>query len=559
MMNRRVLSNALWRMRCLASITVLAAFGAACSGGDDAPYRIETLVPGSALHAPNGITFGPDGMLYAGSVAAQVIYRIDVATGQVEIVVPMPAGEADDIAFAPDGTMVWTALIGGEIRALRADGAIDVIVSGKALINPVYFTTDGRLFSAQVGFDRLYEFPVDRDLKSTQEPRLVASKIGNLNSFEITADDSLYGPLSNIGTVAHIDIETGVVTPIAENLGMVVAVNLDSHGSIWAVDWASGNLWRIDPDGGQWRDPQLIATLEPPLDNLAIGPDDMVYVSRPAHSSIDRVDPNTGEHRSLITGHLAAPGGLAIMRHNGREALLVADGYAYRVVDTHTGAVTATFDIAEFGFPGAATDVAVNDQFFALSNLGLRPRVYLVDRTNYKTVLAWTKIKTPYGLVLRDNGDPIVADFSTGTLIGLNRADRKQREILADGLAGPVGLAWAAPNAVYVTEALAGTLVRIDLEDGSKTTINKDLAQPEGLTVLADGRVAVVEVGTQRLLAIDPANGAVEVLATQLPVGERAAHSPAPVFLPSGVAQGADGSLYVSGDRDNSILKLVAN
>jgi len=110
-----------------------------------------------------------------------------------------------------------------------------------------------------------------------------------------------------------------------------------------------------------------------------------------------------------------------------------------------------------------------------------------------------------------------------------------------------------------VTEALAGTLVRINLEDGSKTIINKGLDQPEGLTVLADGRVAVVEVGTQRLLAIDPASGAVEVLATELPVGERAANSPAPVFLPSGVAQGADGSLYVSGDRDNSILKLVAN
>jgi sugar lactone lactonase YvrE len=340
------------KIKQLTSIAALATLGAACSGGgdghgggdSDGTYRIETLVPGSTLHAPNGITFGPDGMLYAGSVGAQIIYRIDVATAAVEIVVPAPAGEADDIAFAPDGTMVWTALIGGEIRALREDGTIDALVSGMALINPVHFTTDGRLFAAQVGFDRLYEFPLN-DENNEQEPRLVASKIGNLNSFEITVDDDLYGPLSNIGTIAHIDIETGAVTPIAENLGKTVAVNLDSNGSVWTVDWASGNLWRIDPNGSQWREPQLVATLEPPLDNLAIGPDDMVYVSRPAHSAIDRIDPHTGEHHSFISGHLASPGGLAIMTHNGREALLVADGYGYRVVDTETGAVTTTFDI----------------------------------------------------------------------------------------------------------------------------------------------------------------------------------------------------------------------
>jgi len=552
------------------SIAVLAVLCTACAqqtGERDKPaYRIETLVPGSALHEPNGITFGPDGMLYAGSVSAQTVYRIDVESGQIDVVVPAPLGEADDIAFAPNGTMVWTALISGEIRALRVDGTIDVIVADMALINPVDFTTDGRMFAARMGFDRLYEFPIDRELVSTQDPRLVASKIGNLNSFEITAEDDLYGPLLNIGTVAHIDIETGAVTPIADNLGKVVAINLDSNGSLWAVDWASGNLWRIDRDIDSadspvpgWREPELIATLEPPLDNLAIGPDDMVYISRPAHSAIDRVDPATGAQHSLIVGHLASPGDLVIMAHDGHEALLVADGYGYRIVDTQTGDVTTTFDLTEFGFPGAASAVAVNDRFFALTNTSTRPRVYLVDRASGETVRRWTGIKAPSGIVLRENGDPIVTDFATGRVIGLSQADKKHREVLADGLAGPVGLAWNGTTGVYVTEALAGTLASIDLADGSKTIISAGLTQPEGLTVLTDGRVAVVEVGKQRLVAIDPASGTLEALATHLPVGRRTADTANPVYLPSGVAQGADGSLYVTGDLDNSILKLVAN
>jgi sugar lactone lactonase YvrE len=524
---------------------------------------LQTLVPGSALHAPNGISFGPDGYLYAGSVGAQTLFRIDVSDGSVEVVVPAPAGEADDVAFAPDGTLVWTALVAGEIRALRSDGSVAAIVTDYALINPVHFTGDGRLFAAQIGFDRLYEFPVDKQLALSGEPRLVASKIGNLNSFEITADNKMYGPLVNNSEVARIDIDSGAVTPIAGNLGTVVAVNLDAAGNIWAIDWVSGDLWKVEPvargEQDAWREPQRIATLQPPLDNLAVGPDGMIYVSRPAHSAIDRVDPATGEHSSLIEGHLAAPGGIAMTTQDGREALLVADGYGYRLVDTTSGAVTTNFDITTFGFPGAATAAAANDNYFALTDVVTRPSVYLVDRKSGKTVAKWRDIKSALGILLTANGDPLITDYSSGALVQLNRTDRKQRTVIKDELAGPVGLSWAdaSQTAVYVAESLTGSITRIALATNqARTTVVEGLAQPEGITLMADGRVAVVETGKQRLIAVDPASGAIEVLATGLPVGHPAANTPAPVHLPSGVAQGSDGTLYISGDRNNSILML---
>ena len=553
---------------------LIATLVTACTPGSDADgnqhhragYRVETLVPGGPLHGINGITFGPDGGLYAGSVSGQTIYRVDIASGAVEVIVPAPAGEADDIAFAPDGTLVWTALLDGEIRALRGDGRIDVIAADKALINPIDFTDDGRLFAAQKGFDRLYEF----DFNGVEDPRLVAKKMGDLNSFEITADDQLYGPLSRIGTVARIDIETGRVTPIAENLGKPIALNLDANGRIWVVDLSTGHLRRIDPgtldsdsNDSHWAEPQIVSTIEPPADNVAVGPDGAIYVSRSAASAIVRVDPESGAQSPVVSGQFSQLGGLAIMTHEGREALLVADSYGYRIVDTRTGAVTSPFDIVEPGFPGASSDVAVNDKFIALTDLVTRPRVFLVDRANYKIVTTWANIDTPCGVVLRDNGDPIVADFATGTLIGLSQKDRTSREILAEGLNGPVGLAWAGPAAVYVTETLAGRLARVNLDDGSKIIIRAGLARPEGLTVLTDGRIAVVEVGAQRLIAIDPAidpaRSAVDVLARGLPVDSPVARAPAPVYVPSGVAQGADGSLYLTGDRDNSVLKLVAS
>lgn len=535
----------------VAGLTV--ALTSACADRNDGVYRVETLVAGGPLRAPNGITFGPDGRLYVGSVAAQSIYRVDVATGAVDVVVPAPAGEADDIAFAPDGTMVWTALLAGEIRAQRKNGSVYTVAADKALINPLYFTTDGRLFAAQKGFDRLYEFQFGKGSSQT-EPRLVASKMGDINSFEITADDKLYAPLSNIGTVARIDIETGTVTPIAENLGKVIAVNLDSRGQIWAVDLELGHLWRIDPDSG---DAQIVATTEPPSDNLAIAADDAVYVSRTAASAIVRVDPASGEQSVVVPGNFSLVGGLALMTHRRREVLVVADSYGYRIVDTGTGAVTTTFKLTDVGFPYASSDVAVNDEFLALTDMITRPRVFLVDRSNYQTVATWTKIEAPAGVVLRDNGDPIVADFATGRIIGLSRTDRDLRDIVADGLAGPVGLGWAGPDALFVTEHTAGTLLRINLEDGSRTVISNTVSEPEGLTVLADGRVAVVEVGRRRVVAIDPTTGVSEVLAVELPVGTRVARAPESIYVPSGIAEGADGSLYLTSDQDNSVLKIL--
>lgn len=541
----------------LIALAVVAGFTvaltSACADRNDGVYRVETLVAGGPLRAPNGITFGPDGRLYVGSVAAQSIYRVDVATGAVDVVVPAPAGEADDIAFAPNGTMVWTALLAGEIRAQRRNGSVYTVAADKALINPLYFTTDGRLFAAQKGFDRLYEFQFGKGSSQT-EPRLVASKMGDINSFEITADDKLYAPLSNIGTVARIDIETGTVTPIAENLGKVIAVNLDSRGQIWAVDLELGHLWRIDPDSG---DAQIVATTEPPSDNLAIAADDAVYVSRTAASAIVRVDPASGEQSVVVPGNFSLVGGLALMTHRRREVLVVADSYGYRIVDTGTGAVTTTFKLTDVGFPYASSDVAVNDEFLALTDMITRPRVFLVDRSNYQTVATWTKIEAPAGVVLRDNGDPIVADFASGRIIGLSRTDRDLRDILADGLAGPVGLGWAGPDALFVTEHTAGTLLRINLEDGSRTVISNTVSEPEGLTVLADGRVAVVEVGRRRVVAIDPTTGVSEVLAVELPVGTRVARAPESIYVPSGIAEGADGSLYLTSDQDNSVLKIL--
>ncbi|MGI9330816.1 MAG: Vgb family protein [Gammaproteobacteria bacterium] len=540
-------------LRLLTSLLIALLAVACTSENETTAASYSVLVPGSPLHSPNGLTLGPDGYLYAGSVASQTIFRVDPASGEVSVVVPPPAGEADDIAFSPDGQMAWTALVAGEIRTQLPDGQVAVLVPKQRLINPIDYTSDGRLFAGQMAIDRLYEFSADA------EPRLVTSKQGNLNSFEITADGQLFGPLLDKGAVAKIDIETGDVSLIAEGLGKVVAVNLDPDGRVWAIDWVSGDLWRIDPGAqdDQFEVPVRVATLVPPLDNLAVGQDGTVFVTRPAHSAIDRVDPDSGEVQSLVPGELAGPGGLTVIEQAGREVLLVADAHAWRLVDMTTGEVTAPTDLTQFGYPNAATHVVANADYFGFTHAAGRGRVYLVDRQDGKTATSWVGLKRPYGIVLGSDGDPIVADFDAGTIIGLSRSDRRSKALLAEDLKGPVGLAWAGPKSVYVTEATGGTLLKVSLDGGGRTSIATGLLQPEGIHPLADGRIAVVEVGRQRVIAIDPADGTITVLAEELPVGEGRDPITEPVYLPSDVTQASDGSLYLTGDRNNSVIRVA--
>ncbi len=512
-------------------------------------YSVETLVAGSPLHGAKGIRFGPDGGLYVCSIVAQSIFRVNVATGAVTTAVGAPHGECDDVAFAPDGTMAWTAMPSAEIRAQRPGGRPYVVASNLPLVNPLGYTAEGRLYAAQIGIDRFVEI----DVTGEQPPRLIARGIGHLNSFDIDADQQLYGPLAGLEKIARIDLASGDITIVGEGLGVLSAVKLDSKGRLYAVGWDSGQLMRIDADTGT---AEVITVIDPPLDSLAIGADDLLYVSQAARSAIVKVDPVSGEQTPVVAGKLGLPGGLALTIVDGKETLIVADDFAVRHVDTQTGEVWATVDLAEFMDPANATDVAATQEVVVLSDVK-QSRVYMLDRATGETLHKWKRIDTPYGLVLTDTGDVIVAVFDAGQLIRLSTTDRKAREVIADGLRGPVGVSPAGPDALYITEALAGTLSRVTISTGEKAVIATGLDQPEGLAVLANGHVVVVEAGAGQVTEIDPATGATTVLVGALPIGAVVPETPGPVHVPTGIAAGNDGVLYLSSDVDRSVLKLV--
>src|SRR4030095_11945458 len=89
-------------------------------------YDQQFLVAGSWFHGVHGLAFNKDDQLFAGSVVGQTLYRVQVDAGEVDRVIDPPTGMADDIAFAEDGTMAWTAFLIGKVYVRKGKQTIEV-------------------------------------------------------------------------------------------------------------------------------------------------------------------------------------------------------------------------------------------------------------------------------------------------------------------------------------------------------------------------------------------------------------------------------------------------
>jgi streptogramin lyase len=124
-------------------------------------------------------------------------------------------------------------------------------------------------------------------------------------------------------------------------------------------------------------------------------------------------------------------------------------------------------------------------------------------------------------------------------------------------LRGPVALARGAGDLIYVTEIAAGAVSQIDVVSGARKVVADGLAGPEGIDVGPDGRLYVAEVGQKRVVAIDPASGAKTVVASNLDIGLEPFPGGPPALVPTGIAVGRGGAVYVSSDRRNALYKLT--
>jgi sugar lactone lactonase YvrE len=524
-------------------------------------YNQQFLVPGSWFHGVHGLAFNKDDQLFAGSVIGQTIYRVQVDSGEVDRVIDPPMGMADDIAFADDGTMAWTAFLLGKVYIRKPNGKTIEVANGMGGPNSIAFGKDGRLFVSEVFLgDALYEI----DLKNVDKPdfkpfprtelRRIAEKMGGLNGFEIHKDDGfLYGPLWFKGQIVKINLETGAIEVIAEGFKTPAAANIDpqNRDNVYVVDTGTGGVWSVSLTS---KAKKLVASLKPGLDNLAFDSRGRLFVTSMTDNGIYLVDKQTGAHRTIVEGKLAIPSDLAVVTEGGKDTVHVADVFSYRTVDGQTGAVADVLRVHgdTHAYP---IGISVGPKHTLLTSW-FSNTVEKVDRKTGKLVASLGDFAAPVDALEMADGTIYVAELASANLVKVS-ADGKTRSTVVKELRSPVALAQGPGNLIYVTEIAAGAVSQIDVVSGARKVVADGLAGPEGIDVGPDGLLYVAEVGQKRVVAIDPATGTKTVIASNLDIGLAPYPGGPPALVPTGVAVGRTGTVYVSSDIRNALYKLT--
>ena len=508
-------------------------------------YEIERIVEPSAFHGIHGLAFDAQDRLFAGSVVGQSIYRVDTATGRVETVVPAPEGMADDLVFLADGTMVWTSISHGLVRARKGDEPVRTIAKLPSINSINVRKSDGRLFAGQVfGGDGVWEL----DPAGVKAPRNVVDKPGGFNGFDIGADGMLYGPLWFKRQVVRIHPDTGEIKVVADGFHTPAAANFDSKGHLYVLDTARGEVVRVDIASGAKK---VVARMATALDNLAIDSKDRIFVSNMADNAIHEVNSETGTLREVVKGRLSTPRSIAGVADGSTDQIYVADTFAFRKVDGRSGAVSDIARSHAENTPIAyASYVTANDKHILLTNSNGNVQRY--DRRTQKLLREWPMRGAQAAIELPD-GSIVVVGSPRGAMTRLSGSKGEQRKTIATDLGGgAVALALSAAGELYLCESTSGEIAQVDLVHGTRRVIARGLQTPQGLTVGTDGSLFVIEREPKRLTRVDVRTGATEVVATNLPVGRHGVENSS-----AGVAAGSRGALYVLSDIENSIYRLV--
>jgi sugar lactone lactonase YvrE len=534
---------------------ILSALLVSCADSDQSiatnPPALETkhynttiLVEGSPFHGIHGLTFDANDKILVGSVVGMNIHMVDPDSGTISLYQDSPQGMADDLEFSPDGTLVWTAIILGELYARSPSGTVTRIAAGLPGLNAIAFRADGRLFASQVFLgDALHEF----DISGEKPPRKIMEGMGGLNGFDFGADGKLYGPLWFKGQIVQVDVDSGEMNVIADGFRVPAAANFDSKNLLHVIDNESGEIFQVDIETG---DKKLIATAPSNLDNLAFDSNDRLFVTNMSDNAIYEINRENGSFRRVVGGPLTTPAGISL----DGDMLYIADLFSLSKVDINTGEVMDISRlISDHEYP---VSVTANGEHLITgsSNAGM---IQGYDKKSESRKWRWTGFNSPGGLLEMMDGSVLVAETGTGKILRVTGDQGTSRTVLAENLLEPMGMALSKDQqSLYVAEAGAGNLIKIELSTGTQSIIASDLSAPEAVAIHPDGSLLIAETGADRITQLK-ADGSSQTIATNLPLGLQGYPGLPGSFLPTGLAVSRHGSIFVSSDIDNSIIKLT--
>ena len=159
---------------------------------------------------------------------------------------------------------------------------------------------------------------------------------------------------------------------------------------------------------------------------------------------------------------------------------------------------------------------------------------------------------------VRFQGDLVVAEAGTGSVVRASAGDPTQRATLMAGLVKPIGLATDDEN-LWVSDRDTGKVWQpVANGEALKEPIltAEGLDRPEGLALAPDGRLLVAETGTGRLVAIDLETGASSAIAEGVGFSPVFPEGTIPWGMMSGITVSPSGMVYVTGDEANVVYRI---
>ncbi|WP_406151129.1 hypothetical protein [Streptomyces sp. NBC_01012] len=547
----------------------------------------ERLNPANPLWGSNGIAFGPDGRLYVAEFLGGRISAVDLAGGDLDVVVPSggPVQSPDDLAFGADGSMYIADLVPGRVWRRSPQGEYSLVCD--EVKNPNGITCVGdRLFVNEMKPDgRLLELFPDGG-----EPAVLTEGLAMGNAMQRGPDGCLYYPHMMSGQVWRIPPDGGEPEMVADQVHLPVAVRFDRGGVLHVLSLGpEGRVTRIDLHGTGSR--TLITSGVEGLDNAAFDAENRMFVSSYASGGITEMRPD-GRTRTIVPRGFDGPYGVTV----GPSGTVYAADH-YRVAGPPatpeatptdraaradgTGRADGAESVVGPAGNGRADDageparhvlapfvhgIAADGGVLHLTSQFGDVRTYDPEDGSMRTRVSG--LSRPMGITVGPAGSLVVAETDGGRVLAVDADD--EVTVLAEGLGRPVDVAFDTAGRCHVSDERTGAVLRLG-QDGAATVVADGLDAPQGLTILGD-TLYTVETGRHRVRAVSLTTGASWTEADDLPVGPSPGAAPAPpgaepaLFangLPglarrfAGIAAAPDGSLVLSADGEGTLLRLT--
>lgn len=238
----------------------------------------------------------------------------------------------DDLAFDPDGHLVFSDVFRGVVGRLNTNGSVTILVSGLGEPEGLVFLPNGTLVIAEQRTNRILAFApttstlsVLRVLPGTPSGKSCKEGVDGIALDPIT--ETLIIPDSPTGDVYRMSLDGTKLTLLASHISRPVGAAVDAQGDVYVADECGGALWEITPTGKTTRLGGFGM-----LDDVAFDHHGNILVTdlKPSIHALIRLRHTTGKREILASRGFIEPQGLVV---DANDNIYLSDDFANKIVE----------------------------------------------------------------------------------------------------------------------------------------------------------------------------------------------------------------------------------